>query len=557
MRLLFEIYKNLKLIFRNWSSLLLIVLAPFLLILLAGYSFSGEQLHDIKIGVHAQEDLDLGDLAKSVSGFGEVFRYESADRCIRDMIDEKVHICLDIKGSLSVKGGEIPSGEVVFYYDNTRKRISLLLMSEIKDYFGLTAEQISLISTQEIISSMQNLLVFLNERIDDVDSVKNESEKIMSDLEVRKQRLIVLRDDFEPRYLVVKSVQADFNSNKRALDNQSESLLESLEGLRDIIAEIDQNISNTTGLDLALLDLEGQIAGLESSANTTVEQVNNISDSLNLAVAELDEIDLILNQEINMTDEYILLINNSVQRIDNISSEAKSKMSGLSEINPSLAGRIAKPITQSFKALVGEVKDIQLAFPILLSTVIIFISMIFSNIITSLEINNKAYTRNILAPVNDITYTAGLAVTNFLVVSFQVAVLLAVAQLNFGIEVTSHLGEIIPISVVLILIFVFIGMVLAYMSKTIQTSILSSTFLALAFFLFSDALNALEAMPQLASKIAVFNPVVIVNSMLRKVLFFDISISGLQAQAGLLIIYMAAAALLLVIVSKIKNKQRL
>jgi len=557
MRLLFEIYKNLKLIFRNWSSLLLIVLAPFLLILLAGYSFSGEQLHDIKIGVHAQEDLDLGDLAKSVSGFGEVFRYESADRCIRDMIDEKVHICLDIKGSLSVKGGEIPSGEVVFYYDNTRKRISLLLMSEIKDYFGLTAEQISLISTQEIISSMQNLLVFINERIGDVDSVRNESEKIMSDLEIRKQRLIVLRDDFEPRYLVVKSVQADFNSNKRALDNQSESLLESLEGLRDIIAEIDQNISNTTGLDLALLDLESQIAGLESSANTTVEQANNISDSLNLAVAELDEIDLILNQEINMTAEYIILINNSVQRIDNISSEAKSKMSGLSEINPSLAGRIAKPITQSFKALVGEVKDIQLAFPILLSTVIIFISMIFSNIITSLEINNKAYTRNILAPVNDITYTAGLAVTNFLVVSFQVAVLLAVAQLNFGIEVTSHLGEIIPISVVLILIFVFIGMVLAYMSKTIQTSILSSTFLALAFFLFSDALNALEAMPQLASKIAVFNPVVIVNSMLRKVLFFDISISGLQAQAGLLIIYMAAAALLLVIVSKIKNKQRL
>ncbi len=557
MRLLFEIYKNLKLIFRNWSSLLLIVLAPFLLILLAGYSFSGEQLHDIKIGVHAQEDLDLGDLAKSVSGFGEVFRYESADRCIRDMIDEKVHICLDIKGSLSVKGGEIPSGEVVFYYDNTRKRISLLLMSEIKDYFGLTAEQISLISTQEIISSMQNLLVFINERIGDVDSVRNESEKIMSDLEIRKQRLIVLRDDFEPRYLVVKSVQADFNSNKRALDNQSESLLESLEGLRALIAEIDQNISNTTGLDLALLDLESQIAGLESSANTTVEQANNISDSLNLAVAELDEIDLILNQEINMTAEYIILINNSVQRIDIISSEAKSKMSGLSEINPSLAGRIAKPITQSFKALVGEVKDIQLAFPILLSTVIIFISMIFSNIITSLEINNKAYTRNILAPVNDITYTAGLAVTNFLVVSFQVAVLLAVAQLNFGIEVTSHLGEIIPISVVLILIFVFIGMVLAYMSKTIQTSILSSTFLALAFFLFSDALNALEAMPQLASKIAVFNPVVIVNSMLRKVLFFDISISGLQAQAGLLIIYMAAAALLLVIVSKIKNKQRL
>ena len=46
--------KNLLLVFRSWSSLFLLVLGPLILILLVGYAFSGEGLHDIKIGYYAQ-----------------------------------------------------------------------------------------------------------------------------------------------------------------------------------------------------------------------------------------------------------------------------------------------------------------------------------------------------------------------------------------------------------------------------------------------------------------------------------------------------------------------
>ncbi|MFO8016863.1 MAG: ABC transporter permease [Candidatus Woesearchaeota archaeon] len=559
MKLLFEIYKNFKLIFRNWSSLILVVLAPLFLILLAGYSFSGDQLHDINIGIHSEGDADLSALSESVD-FGSVLFYGSTGQCISDMIDEEAHICLDIRGDIQPKEGSIPSGEVTFYYDNTRKRISLLLMTELKDYFGLTAEQISLMSTQEMISKLQELLSFLNERIDDVDSIRNESQQIMSDLQERKAKLISIRDEFEPRYLAVKRAQAEFNQSRNSLENVSEEMMMSIREIRDLIAEAEENISGPlsgpTSAGFAGL-LDSEIAGLEESMNSTVRQADNMSRSLDRTVAELDRINLLLNKEINMTDEYITLINRSTIRIDELSAEAKGRIEEASEIDPSLAGKIANPITQQFKALLPDVRDVQLAFPILFSTVIVFISMLFSNIITSLEINNDAYTRNILAPVDDLLYTSGLVITNFIVVSFQVCVLLAVAQLNFGIEVTSHLAEIIPVSAVLILIFVFTGMIIAYMSHTIQASILSSTFLALAFFLFSDALNALEAMPELAAEIAVFNPIVIVNSILRKVLFFDIRLPGIQEGLGMLVVYLAAAALVLVTVSKIKNRQRL
>ena len=104
--------------------------------------------------------------------------------------------------------------------------------------------------------------------------------------------------------------------------------------------------------------------------------------------------------------------------------------------------------------------------------------------------------------------------------------------------------------------FIFIGMIIAYITRNMQTSILLSTFVALAFFLFSDAINALEAMPKIASYIAILNPVVVVNSMFRMIFFFNIKLLYMPIHFGLLLFYMIAAGALLVYISKKKNRQR-
>ena len=191
-KILFELYKNFKLIFRNWSSLLLIVLAPLFLILLVGYSFSSDTLHDIKIGVNAIGDIDLDEFAQNVSSFGKVIEYNNTERCLIDLALQRNHLCLEIIGSFTAEKGEIPTGEVKFYYDNTRKKISLMLLSELKDYFGLTSERISLISTQEIFDNIQQFLNYINEGIEDMDDIKFQAEQIEDDLRQRKKDLMLL-----------------------------------------------------------------------------------------------------------------------------------------------------------------------------------------------------------------------------------------------------------------------------------------------------------------------------------------------------------------------------
>lgn len=571
-KILFEIYKNFRIIFRNWGSLALIVLAPLLLILLVGYSFSEDTIHGINIGV-AAENIDLSEFKANVSSYGKITEYSNVNDCILDMILERTHICLEITGSLNAEKGEIPFGNVKFYYDNTRKRISLLLIYQLKDFFGLAAEKISLISTTEIFDNLQNLLGFLNERISDIDSVKNESEKIQIDLIDRKEKLIKTRDDFTPKYLLVKSVQTEINYYADSFDNSSKELLESIyyvkeasADIRDILADeiINLTIINKRNLsisaavlDFGLLQFDKRADALANTTNATLSEVRQIKTSLDSVVFELDNINELLNEEINRTDEYILLINQSVVKIDSLAAEAKGKMQELSKLDPSLAAKIIKPITQSFEALMQNLRDIQLAFPVLLSSVIIFISMLFSNIITLLEINNKAYTRNILAPVNDSVYTIGMAVTSFLIIFLQVAVLLVVAQLQFSVDVFSHLSGIIPLSAILVLTFVCLGMSFAYLSKNMQTSILLSTFVALAFFLLSDALNSLEAMPKIASQVAAFNPIVISNVMMRNIVFFDFSLSQMSGNLIVLLAYLFIAGTALFLISKKKNRERL
>lgn len=562
-KLMFEVYKNFKLIFRNWSSTALIILAPLLLILLIGYSFSGEQLQGIKIGVAATDYTLVNEFAANVSNFATIIQYSNINQCILDMKYEKAHICLEIKGSIAPGQGTFTTGDIKFYYDNTRKKTSLLLMSQIKEFFGLTSEKISLISTEQIFSNIQDILNFLAGQISNIDEAKNEAEKIKASLIERRDKLVTVRDEFEPRYTYVKSLQEDFNKNAEAFQNDTESIIVSLENIKSTLIAIKslnlvpENSTEYASLENSIDSINNDIEKISSASNSASREIEKLSDSVNEIVSELDMINQSLGEEITSTEEYIVTIDRSVQQMTLISEEASAKVENLSSVDPSLAEKISKPISQSFSALIAEIKDVQLAFPILLSTIIIFISIIFANVITSMELGNKAYVRNILAPVNDILYTTGIALTNFIIIFFQVAVLLVVTQTRFMVDVYSHLDVMIPVIIVIILLFVFIGMILAYLAKNIQTSILISTFIALAFFLFSDTINALESMPVLAAKIAAFNPVVIVNSIFRKAIFFDIPLSQMQNEFFLLLAYMGIVLVLLIIVSKVKNKLRL
>ncbi|MBT3463516.1 ABC transporter permease, partial [archaeon] len=222
-----------------------------------------------------------------------------------------------------------------------------------------------------------------------------------------------------------------------------------------------------------------------------------------------------------------------------------------------IAEKLIKPILQSFEPVQPGIENIKLSYPTLLTLVIVFISLLFSNIVTLSELNSKAYLRNLIAPVNDLIYVIGLIFTNLLVILFQVIILLMVAQFRFGIDVFSNFWSIMFIVFLLSLIFVFFGMAIAYYFSNEQSSILTATFVSLAFFLFSDIVTPLEAMPKHATLIANNSPFVISQAIFKKIIIYDLPLYMSMSSIYKLIIYALLSLVLLIIVSKWKNRTRI
>ncbi|MBN2421790.1 ABC transporter permease [Candidatus Woesearchaeota archaeon] len=612
---------------------MLLVIGPLFLILLIGFAFSGDDVHSITIGIKSADFNALQPVISNFSGIGTIHEYSEVEPCIEDMRLEKTHICIEFSDDfIKTEDNEtIPSGQIVFYFDNTRKKISNAIVQELTEFMGITSEKISIESAKTIFANIEALVVFLDQRNSDIVVLVNESSNLKHDLTERRQKLVGFRDEFLPRYNKIKLIQSRINNITESvnssysefiyelnlLDYELELLNYEITGWINPITlpgyyiyEINMtrymttnlsflslnnitfsqfNLTNFTFINRTMLNdtlnndmidisdisendyrklLASSIDDRINKVHSLVERATDSTTGLynefillktefDSVIFQLDEFRIMLDSEIEATDIYLRKIDAAVIKIHELQDKLNENLVKLSKLNPNLAEKLIKPIVQSFEPLSANLKDINLVFPSLLSMIIVFISILFSNIVTLSEINSKAFFRNLITPVNDFIFTIGLIITNLVVVMFQVLVLLIVAEFKFRINVFHNIAEISFICIIFSLVFVFFGMIYAYLFNNEQTSILVTTFTAIAFYLFSDAITPLETMPMLASRLASLNPFVFISSVFKKIILFDIPLFYMQKEMIILLLYFLVSLILLVAVSKVKNKRQI
>ncbi|MBU2634629.1 MAG: ABC transporter permease [Nanoarchaeota archaeon] len=560
-KLLNEIIKNLKVMFRNKTSLSLLIIAPLIFILLVGYAFSNEDISGAKIGVISEEEIDLTPLSNNLKDYGVIIKYSTLEECQSDLILQKIHLCIGLENINLIEKSkienfeDIPTGKVTFYYDNTRKKVSLGLIKTIKEIFGLTSEQISIETTETIIENIQSLVGFLNERKQEINEIKNESIQIKIQLIERKEKLEIIRDNFMPQYLLVKDLQNKLHNYSSNFDNSTNDLLILINDLTNNLEEFQDNSLYNESLDYFIGDIESQLSSLSVLLNSTTSQKDMIITTIDDIIISLDNIKIALDEEIAINEEYINKIDQSVEKVDELSQELDNKLNQLSGLSPDVAKKLVKPILYNYNELLENSTNIQLSFPQLLVIIIMFLTLLFSNVSTLTEIHNKAHLRNLIAPVNDILYIVGMLITSLIIILLQINILFVVAQIKLNILITPIFFKIILITILLIIPFILLGMIFAYLSKTVQSSILITTFVALLFFLFSNALFPIEIMPSFARIISNLNPLVIGEYLIKEVQLFNMPLNYLIPQISLIIVYIFILFLILIIVSKNKNKK--
>ena len=629
--ILYEQYKNFRILLRNMSSLLLLVIGPLVLILLVGFAYSGENIHDIRIGVVSSDYALLQPAFQNFSTYSYIITYNQTAQCVDDLRHQAIHICLEFSEDFGEKSGtEFTSGTITFYFDNSRKTLSNKIVEAISDYFGGEAEKISIESAKTIFSNIQNLVGFIETKNMDMYVLVNESQNMKANLIERRQRLMALRERFVPLYLQIKLEQAELDNISLALDRaygeyntSSESLSVELQSIQRRLSNLNvfdvyiygdgkfnitDNITmilenNITFYNLSLynytLNADNLIINIEDNPNlpfpvnsselfinisgidpviktrvviasslraiaffeNTLGNYSNTSESyyhylkqqkrqFDEAVLLIDDVKIMLDNDIEVTGEYIEKIDIAVVKISQTQKELNSSISVFSRIKPEVAENLIRPFVQNYEPIIPSIKNIQLAYPGMIAIITIFISILFANIVTLSEINSKAFYRNLIAPVNILLFVIGLIITNIIIVSFQILVLFLVGYFNFGIDIFSVIGNLSLIIILLSLFFIILGMITAILIRNEQTAILTTTFLALTFFLFSNAITPLEVMPPVAAFLASKNPFVLASSALGKILIFGFGIEALWPEITYLAAYLIISGVCLILVSR-------
>lgn len=621
-KLLHEQIKNFKILFRNISSLLLLIIGPLALILLIGFAYSGEGIHSVNIGAISNDFETLEPAFANFSSFAEIIQYNNVESCVKDMALEKVHICLEFGKDFMQNSGDIPTGTIVFYYDNSKKALSTKIVDSISEFFGVQADKISLDSATTIFQNIENMVVYLYDRNADISTIVNESLSIKHDLILRKEKLIEVQEEFTPTYNNIKKIQQNLDDMNKDINTSYEEFNDSLDVVETNLELVKSQllllkiffpstkiyISNTTyttnlsfftdnnityfdlddlnysvinksisipefnrSIELnelsedistgfiinAALDsikvFEDSLLALHNNIDTYFFYIEKQKTEFDKAVDLLDTIDELLEADIRTSDEYIQKIDSAVQKMIVVQKELNSSLKELSKLDPELAQQLVNPIMENYEPLLPGLENIKIAFPSMLAIIIIFISILFANIVTLSELNSKAFYRNLIAPVKKFIFTGGLMITNIFVVFFQVAILLLVAHFSFKIDVVTHLGSLLIVVFVLVLLYTCLGMIFAILIRNEQSSILTTTFVALAFFLFSDQVTPLETMPKLAALIAAKNPQVLASLAFRKILIFGVPVIGTELLWLIGYLVIAFALVIYLTKKKIKN----
>ncbi len=546
-KLYFIIQKNLRLVFRNWMTFLLLVLGPMLLILVVGFAFSGDDLHDISIGVHAPKDAEIQEVVDALASEEiSIVYFPRIDNCIRAMNHSIINICADFSEDFG--DGE---GSITFYYDATRYNLVRYILEYLKEQVAITSEQVSLETAEQIFSDIDSFVTDMETGQQQVHDLRDNALLLQQDLIRAHEEVKAAQDAFDPSYYRIKRLQAQLNAtvlnytetygatanltevidDLALLESSISSLNASLHSIEAALAMSGTPYNRSVftkayeSMDKAASELESTIASLhttEDLENLTMAQAEELLDQINEIVGYLDDVHQNLADTELLLRSHIENIDTGVTNLDGLSASFDTYIETFSGINQSDAEKFLHPLTATFEPIPADAEENKTAivFPIILVFMMSFICILLSNMLVLNETHSPAYFRNFLVPAPAVFFILGIFITNLILVGFQLGVFFVVAYLSFGVSFFLNLPVFLSAVFIGTVFYILVGMLFGYVVQDRQTSLLFSLFFSLIMFFFSDVIFPLEIMPPTAAMIAQFSPLVLLEGLFRQTLFF-------------------------------------
>ena len=561
--------KNIKITLRTWTYILFLVVGPAVLMFSTGFTVGQAKIQYLMIGVVAEQNPMIDDFLGKMEGETNIIRYDDLFGCIEDAKTGRVSICTKFT---DISGAQNNTNLLItVYYDNSKVSLSTIVMGYLQAKISEAEKQITTQTMSKMIGEATQFDVMVVNAQQFINKSKTELDAVKGDLIETKSSLSQIKDDFDERYKAIKEMQPGvnkdssdaiesiekFNQQLDAFEKDSNDALNEIEDIKSILpaeqlVTINNKLDNITSL---ITKANAGISGYKSSLAETSDKIQTAVGEFNSMVELMEDMGEFLNLMLTEIDSNIEKVEDNRERLNAVYGELDQTRGKLGEITDLPAASFTNPLISLFKPFYPERSMVYLFFPTLLALTISFLGIFFANIFTINEIQSKGYIRNFLTPVNSLFFSLGSFLVILLLVLFQVTVLLFIARYNFGIDIFSNFPSLF-ISIVLIsAIFIEVGMILGYAFKSIHLSILTSTFLVLALFLFSDILTPSEAMHPVTSFIISMNPLVFGANLFRKVLFLDLPVTGDILNIAKIGIFLVVFTALLMLISSSKKRR--
>ena len=538
--------KNLQLLLRSKSSALIVIFAPLLIILIISLSYNTTGTYNINVGIHAP--LSNEDITKSFVDLLEEKEFsikiykKHIDECINDIKKDFIHVCVSLPENLEVF--ENTAKEVTFHIDPSKINLVWMIQDTVKSKFNLKSQEISQNITRNILTRITSTKEEIDLQKVKLQQIRDKTSSVSSYSETVKSSLINI-DFSSPVTGQNKGLILTLNDQVSKSKSKVTKALSDLEDINasssdklDIKNSLEDAQKNLNSASLALNGtgsgtVEALISSLEADTNKVKEKLSNVQSNVIDGSSNLDNVNSAIKEAVN-----------SIDQLQTSISEIRNKLGDLKINN---ATTISSPLITKIEKVKKESTYLNYLFPAILVLVVMFSSLLLGTSLVMMEKNSPAFLRNFFIPIRRITFITATYLTNLILILVEIAIILGIS-LFFLEGALNVLPEIALILFLTASVFTFLGMVLGYIFTSEETGTLASISLGSLFLFFSGVVLPLEGLSKAVREIALLNPFVIAEKLIREIFFFNSQLS--QVWLDLLLLFTYAIVLFLIILHK-------
>lgn len=476
------ISKNLKLLIRSKTSALVFIFGPLLITFLVALAFNTSTLFDLNVAVYSDSYSTLSDsITQNLSSTQyNVLKLETEEDCIDAVKFGNFQVCLVFPPNMALDNSA--NNVIKIYVDNSRLNIANLISSQISSKVTVEASALSADIVTQILTTLDTANTETVQSQEQLTSLLTSNSALQSSISSISSSL----DNLDFTYSTANASAIDdeitsLQTSKNLSDESVATLEDLIDGMKSAYTSA---ISKLDTAKSSVEDSKSSISSLSASAQADKQRLDTVQENINIVVQSIDGV-----------------------KITNVAN-------------------IVAPLRTSIEPLSSSNSYLLYILPTILILLIMFVSLLMSSSAIITEKTSRAFFRNSITPTSSLLMLVGEYLSNLCILVFQVGAILGVLFYFFN---DLGINAFVLAGITLLVIgtfFIFLGMLIGYLFNTKQTVTLAAISTGIILLFFSNTILPLETLSKSSRAIVSYNPFVIGEGLLKKILLFSLNITG-------------------------------